>query len=262
MPVITNRKRIKRPLNHARIGYHNLVLNSSVVADDELPDFPASVLENPSTAERWRSNATSPSVNIFFNTGANVVNYVAIAAYKLENVFVEIRTDSNIINSTFVTKEMNEPILFLFDDVSTTKIGVVFIGPRSGSGTKEVGVIYTGRILEMERAFFSGHSPMVLSRNTTKTNNISEGGQYLGTSVIRRGQRGSFSWSNLSDRFYRNEFDPFVDFATNSPFFIAWNIKKHSSDIAFCFTEDDIIPRYNGTKNLIDVSFNAIGVIA
>jgi len=132
----------------------------------------------------------------------------------------------------------------------------------TGDTVPTIGVIFIGRTLEMQRAIYGGHSPITLSRVTKRTPVNSESGNNLGLSVVRRGVSTSFSWNNLTAQWYRNNFDPFVRYATQSAgtFFIAWRPSKYPNEVGYCWVDaNDITPSNNGTRNLMDVTMPVKG---
>src|SRR5690606_17351041 len=124
----------------------------------------------------------------------------------------------------------NEALMFLFEAVTARWFRLSITGAHDA----EIGVFYLGEVLQMQRAFYGGHSPINLSRRTTTIPRMSESGQFLSLSRIRQGYTGSASWRHLTAAWYRDNFDPFVQQATTRPFFLAWNPSQFPDEVVFC----------------------------
>jgi hypothetical protein len=108
----------------------------------------------------------------------------------------------------------------------------------------------------MQRGLYGGHSPINLSRVTVSRSNRSEGGQFLGRYIVRSGFKTSAEWGHLTASWYRENFDPFVESATQYPFFFAWRPETFPDEVAYCWTDGDIQPANMGIKTLMSVGIN------
>ena len=129
----------------------------------------------------------------------------------------------------------------------------------AGSTAPQIGVIYLGVALAMQRAIYAGHSPITLARRTVKRPTKSEDGQFLGSSTIRYGLQTGFAWKHLKAQWYRDNFDPFVKSARSKPFFIAWRPSKFPNEIAYGWSTGDITPSNMGVLDYMDVSMSVEG---
>jgi len=236
------------PPNHARIGYDNALRSASWSASSSEADFPPEALGNAMTVRRWRATGdTNESVTANFSS--QTVNYVGIAAHNLRGADVSIEVNGQATASFSPTG--TQAIMVLFEARTATSIKLTVNGV-----TPEIGVLYAGNLLVMERPFFSGHTPVRLARTTVTRPRQSESGEYLSMTRRRRGFETSASWQHLSDEFYRESFDPFVEHATTRPFFFAWNPDEHPDDVVYAWTSDEIRPSYMGIRDLIEVSMS------
>lgn len=241
------------PDSHARILYSNL-LNASSVTDAE-----KTLTTN--TWERWTS--ASGTMEARFQPVSSVkVNAIGIAAHNLGSTGSQVVVStSDTVNGTFTTRGVanptdNSPLLFLFDDVDDCEDVKVTI---TGGTDREVGVVYAGEALQMYRPIFGGVDPLDLNVDADYRNNISESGQFLGRTVIRRGSNGSFRWKNLNDEWVREKFKPFMESAITQPFFINWRPDFYDTT-AFGYTTRPIsISNSGGGNRLMSVSLNFRG---
>lgn len=251
MSIVTKIGRAEDDPSYARIGYESK-LNSASSTDAE-------AVLIPNTWERWTS-ASGTMQETFQTSSASKMNYIAIGAHNLGTKGSEVLVETSpTVAGTWTargsaTPTDNKPIFFLFDDVDTVADVRVTI---TGGTDREVGVIYAGEVLIMQRAIYGGHSPIVLSSVTDYQSAISDSGQFLGRTITRKGQRSSFSWSNLTPDWYREKFQPFVNSAKSNPFFIKWRPDKFSDEVAFGFTTGDIKPTNSGGgTSFLDVNLS------
>jgi len=236
------------PPNHARIGYDNALFNASWSATSQEPDFPPEALANAMTVRRWKAS-TDSNESVTATFPQQIVNYIGIAAHNLRGANVSVEVNGQAL-ATF-TPTGSQAIMVLFEARTATSIKLTVDGV-----TPEIGVLYAGEVLVMERPFFSGHSPVRLSRTTVTRPRKSESGEYLSMTRRRRGFETSASWQHLPDAWYRENFDPFVEHATTLPFFFAWNPDEHPDDVVYAWTSDEIRPSYMGIRDLMEVSMS------
>jgi len=247
-------ERASNDLSFARIGYNNLLVTPSVTA--------ANATLIPNTWERWTS-ASGTMLATFDPAAPAVMNFVGIAAHnlftagatiKIETTQAIIGGDSAYITQAVITPTSNAPIYVEFieaDPVERIRITI------TGGTNREVGVIYAGNALIMQQAIYGGHTPVNLASITDYRNAMSDSGQFLGRTIKRRGQATSFAWQNLTEQWYRDNFQPFVNSAKTTPFFIQWRPDYQNTEIAFGYTTGDITPsNQSGVTRLLSVSMS------
>lgn len=262
-PSITQNDYIQ-PLSHARIGYKNFVPDSTVTASSQEAAFPADSVQRESTYDRWQP--TSATGVLIVDQGASGVqgaSYAGIAAHTFgtQGATIELaHSDDNFTYSVVETLEPadNSAIMIIFPRIEARfwRLRIV-----SAAAAPQIGVLYLGEILEMQRPIYGGHSPITLSRQTERRPTKSEKGQWLGVSVVRYGLSTSYNWRNLTAAWYRANFDPFVESARSKPFFIAWRPSSYPQEVAYCWLppSQDIKPSNMGTRDLMEVSMPVEG---
>jgi hypothetical protein len=146
--------------------------------------------------------------------------------------------------------------MFLFEQVFASKFRVQLYGATA----PQIGVIFIGKTLDMQRAIYGGHSPITLSRDTINRPSMSERGQWLGTSIIRTGFSTSFAWEHLTADWYREFFDPFVEHARSKPYFIAWRPSTFPAEVGYVHSSGDIKPANMGIRDFMSVTVNTEGL--
>jgi len=238
--------------NGALIGYNNL-LTASTTSDAEKALV-------PNTWERWRPSSGAITVK-FQMAAAAEVDYIAIAAHALSGETFLLQTAPTVGGAVTDVDSFspltNAAILSRFE--TRTIQEVIFTGTLIAAN--EIGAIFAGKLLQMERSIYGGHSPMSLSQKNTFQSSKSDSGQFLGRNVTRKGAKGSFSWKNIDPDWYRDFFQPFVEVATIKPFFIVWQaLGAYSSEVSFVQTDGDIMPSNMGSgHSMMQVSMTVTG---
>ena len=252
--LIENNVTLPNP-THARIGWRDVT--NGVSASSAASDSPASSALTWQTYERWRPTSSPATLTATFD--ATPIDYIGIAAHTLseaDSVTFEVRVGgvwSEVLPGVIEGMEAadNEAIMLLVERrEGCTGVRVSF----SYSGeAPTVGKISAGLALTMFRPFYGGHSPAMLSRNTRKQPNVSEGGEWLGASIIRQGRSTSVAWDHIPAKWYRLYFDKFVHHARSHPFFFAWNPSRFP-DCIYAMATDDVQPANMGIRDLMSVS--------
>lgn len=246
------------PLSNSRIGIESITRTGAITASSAAAGFPAIAARNPLTYEFWRPTA----VPAWWKVDAGVpvaCDYLGIAAHTLgAGATVSLEYSSDDVSWTSIMSyapPTDAPLMFLFEEVTARYWRINVTGAVSS-----VGVVYIGKVLEMQRACFSGLSPINFSRNTSIRPVRSEGGQWLGRSVIREGSSMSVAYRHLDYDWYKDNFDPFVEQARTYPFFFAWRPDGYPETVGYVWTASDIAPSTMGIRDLLSVSFEMQGL--
>ena len=242
-------------LNHARIGYENLTYGLTPVASTSAAGRPAVAATYPTTFEFWTPTALPATWTVDFGT-AKAVDYCGLVA-DLNGATVLVQSSpDNVTWTTQATMTTGRIGMALFAEVSARywRLNVSGFFPL-------IAVVYLGKSLAMQRKIYQGHTPLTLARETEFTNNASEGGQWLGRSIVRKGASASCAWAHLKADWYRANFDPFVKAARTAPFFVGWRPQQYPAELGFVWTDGDIQPNNSGPRDFMDVSMSFRGLI-
>ena len=121
-----------------------------------------------------------------------------------------------------------------------------------------IGVAGIGTALEMDRAVKSGSTLAHEARNDKYINQKSEGGQFLGRSLIRQGVKFSVSFSVQTLSFVRGDWSAFLDHAEQKPFWYSWN--PDYDDAVFVWTDGlPSAPKFD-RHNTLSLSMKLMGI--
>lgn len=247
------------PLTHARIGWQTFTRDVTATVSSAAAGFPALALRNSLTYEHWQ--ASSMPATAAWDAGvARDVDYLGIASHTIGSsaATVAVEYSTNGVDWTVVaetTPADDEPLMFIFG-VVTARYWRIRL---TGSTAPFIGAVYIGKLLEMMRPIYGGHTPINLSRDTVIRPQISQAGQWLGRAIVRKGLSTTASWKHLDANWYRTYFDPFVESAREYPFFFAWRPADHPDEVAYCWVGGDIAPSNMGIRNLMEVSVTMEG---
>jgi len=248
------------PLNHARILYENQLVQYSSIGISSGSNRSHTVV--PNTWQRWSFTAASLNI-ISYNMGATfTADTICIGAHNLAGGKVTVFYDPDTSPGGFVmleqrTVDTNDPIMFHFDEAFD--YGRIQINIEDVSGDKFVGYISVGIALQMQRPFFSGHTPITDADVTRYYHNETESGEIIGQSIRSQGFETQAQWNNIDDGWYREYFAPFKQYAKLRPFFFAWNLAEYPDDVGFCRISEDVSAPYSGTRKLRSISMKLLG---
>jgi hypothetical protein len=238
------------PLNYARILYDNTLLNGTATATSD--NAGSANLLTPSTYDKWRPT-TNPS-DCTLTGSSQSCDYVAIAAHNLSGSTVVINvSDGGALTEVYnAVVPSNLPLLVRFTEATYDRVFIEI----TGTTTAEIAVVYLGKELAMMRPNYSGYSPATLSSKDVFTPQTSDGGQFLGKQLVRKGYNTQASFSHLTYDWYELYFQPFVLHAKKYPYFWAWNLSEHPTEVVYGWTNQNIKPSLMGIRNWIEVSFD------
>ena len=254
---------IQNPLsypNYPRIAYQNFVSSATLTASSAATGFAANNLKNPLTWNFWRPSSVTATME--FNLGAvRTVDYCGIAAHncgtKGNTITLEYWDgDSWVTIDTHVPTD-DSVILFLFDPI----LAQVFRLSISGGTAPTISTVYMGQALVSQRSMYVGHTPITLNQKHVVRPQRSEGGQWLGRSVIRQAAQANIALKHLTAAWVRTYLEPFIESAVNYPFFFAWRPTEFPAEVGYCWTGDDIVPQNTGPRDLMSVAFTVDGII-
>lgn len=246
-----------------RIGWHNLVTQSNVTADGSATDHPVSYIGNPATYLYWKgANSDAQTVSVSLSS-AKTVNYMALARHNLgtsgAEYVIESSTDGNTWTELTDARVLpnDHSLIHEFEDTFASHFRIS-IG--SGSRAPEIGVMYLGSILRLQRRIYVGHTPITYGRQSKVTTNFSEDGQFLGRIVQSRMYESSVSLQNITPDWYREELDPFFHDAVENPFFIAWRPSQYPTETGYVWLKGDASMSNQRSNGMVTAEFSFQGI--
>jgi hypothetical protein len=263
-PFIASAAAAGQPLNLPRIGHQTYTqgaLPADVTASTDQVSFPKDAPLRPGTYEFWQPTALPATWVLDFN-GVKSIDYVGIAAHNLFTCAASVKVETQLGAGAYtlfaadLAPGDNTPIMFVGDAVNCNRVRLTI----SGLGAKpSLGVIYVGAALVMERPVSTPYTPISLARETTLKNTFSRSGQFLGQDFRRNGVVNDIAFSDLSAAFIRNSFNAFAKAARKFPYFCTWCPLYYPLEVGYVWTDKDIRPKYQGMRDMMQVSWNMVG---
>lgn len=256
--------------NTPLIGYQNLVTTSNITATTAATGSPATNLANPSTLLTWTGANLSPLATEYLTANVQSVeglDYVGIARHNLGTaqtiVSVEGVTDggaspevwTELVGETMLADDA--PAIFRFTSQALAKVRLKL---QPGTVAPSIAVMYTGKLLQIQRNIFVGHTPITYGRRTEFATSRTESGNFGGRIVLSEWTETKLSLSLLTSAWYRANFDAFVDAAKTDPFFFAWRPGDYPAEIGYCWTTDDPIPQNDDATGMMSVGLSMRGI--
>jgi len=255
------------PAKNPRIGYHNLLTAATTILTSTTvpPGMEKENLTDYFSWTYWRS-ANYPATLTIDAGSAQDVDYVGIAGHTLfsDQSSVKVEYSTNATTWTECVSPFypasNAPLMFIFSAVTARYFRVTLAAVGGGTLPAAIGVLNIGQTLVIPHSLYVGHTPITMRKITDIRPNKTEAGQWIGRSVIRRGNSASVELTHLSADWYRSNFQEFVDHAINYPYFFSWRPDEYPREVGFGWTDEDIIPQLTGPGDMMSVSFEITGI--
>ncbi len=222
------------------VGWHNLLTTTgTVAADSEDPLYPASNLANPTTAELWVS-LVSTAQNVTFSQAGDVVetDYVGIVRHNLGSEQIPVAVEGYIGGGW---EEIVQEVLLSNDDTAMFRYTPGYYSDvrfafGAGNAPPRVSIAYWGKLLVLPRRIYVGHTPINYGRSVEATTGVSQSGQFLGRIITNESFGTSFPQENIDRDWYRTYMVPFLEAATEFPFFFAWRPYTFPREVGYVWT--------------------------
>ena len=248
------------------VGYENFVTSSIVSTTTQNSLYPRSNLANHSTHLVWKGTSSVADEDIVLTfSGGQELDYIAIAEHNFGteaiSVAVSGATDGVPTYATLATgilQSDDAPLLVRFAKATYTHIRIRL---SPGSGPPQAAVVYAGRIMELPRNIYVGHTPITLGKRNRIVVGRSESGAFLGRVTTGQGNETSVAMKNLEPAWYRNFMKPFTDAAESSPFFFGWRPGTYPDEIGYAWLTSDPIPVNERSNGMMSVELQMSGVV-
>lgn len=251
------------------LGYDNLYLQTGAVVADSGADagFPsANATSWLTSGGGWQTTGAGDRTLVATLLAAANANSYAIYKHNLGTLglTVKLQYSSDGAAWTDVTGSEKTPaddtvIYFVATAPVSAKYWRIHIAGMAAGETLIVGQAFIGESLQVFSPPEPGWSPPNLALNNEFVNSRSEGGDFLGRSLVRRGSKTDFSIGLVDADWVRTDWLPFLLAAEEHPFYHAWDTVNYPSEVSFCYTTKTQKPKYVSSRWMsIDLSFFAL----
>lgn len=242
------------------ICWQQLVTVSSIAATSEESGYPATNLANPATHLGWRATSTALQ-DLTVSSLSMPISYIAIAKHNLGSAQCPVQVD--VADPTYrtvagpVLLPDDTPAIFVFPEATPTDARLRI---DTGSEAPRVSVLYCGNALQVERRIYANHTPLKYAREIDVMSGLSESGNFLGRIVTRERRAAPVKFSLIDPDWYRENFDPFLISAKESPFFFAWRPATYPREAGFAWLTNDPKPVPEPPSNLVGIELQLAGI--
>lgn len=249
--------------DHPVIGWENRLSSASLSATASDADYPVTNLLNPATHLYWKGADTQTQYITHVTGGASPYDFVGIAGHNLGSGgwTVSIEGDTGAGYATIAGPAVpadDSPLMFRWTAASYTGVRVKLTG---GSIVPRIAVLFMGGLLVLERKVKSPHTPINMGREVKTVSGRSQAGNFLGSITLSEGRTADISFENLTDTWYRENMDEFVDYAAlRNPFFFAWLPDTFSADVGYGWCASDPRPSIHHVNGMMKISLSVDAV--
>lgn len=205
----------------------------------------------------WPALVDESGIKINVNTAGQSVDYIGIARHNLNQISLTVTVRYNgitVVNAVPISDV--QALLFLQNEAVPDNVEIIIKGATIAP---QIGVIYIGKSLRLERNIYVGHTPITYGRNRKTINGVSENGQYLGGIDVRSNNVTSVNLQNLTPTWYRSFLDPFFKLSPRIPCFWAWRPETYPDEVGYAWVEGEPNMSNQRANGMVQVSWNFKG---
>jgi len=198
----------------------------------------------------------SSQASIEIDLGSNTsISFASVAAHNAGDVAGAFRIQYKVLagdawsdsGSGPAVPADNQAVAFYFAAVSARFWRIY---ATSVTANLEIGVFFLGNPVTLPRTIYQGYAPPITANVVDLQSRVSEGGNLLGSSVVRKGSTAAASLTLVEDSYLRADaWKAFQrHFNTGGGFFWAWRPTKYG-DIFYAWRSGGVIaPSNTGPK--------------
>jgi hypothetical protein len=251
------------------LGYASLYLQTGAVpaASAEDSGFPASNATSWLTSGGgWQATGAGDKTLAVTLLAASSANSFGIYKHNLGTLGLTVKLQYSSNGTTwtdFTGSEKNPADDTVIYFVGTAPVSAsywrIHIAGMAAGETLIIGQAFIGLSLQVFSPPEPGWVPPNLALNNEFINSRSEGGDFLGRSLIRKGSKTDFSVGLVDAGWVRTNWLPFLTAAEQHPFYHAWDTVNFPLEVSYSYTDKIRPPKYVSSRWMaIDLSFFAL----
>jgi hypothetical protein len=248
-----------------KIGYQNLLelSTSTITVTDETSGFEKALAYNWKTFDGWKPQSAGTVYYTVDLGSAMSVDYWASAKHTLGTNGGSIKLQYSSDNFSADTNDFAAALspsddTVMFQTVSTAISARYWRWEITSTPVSFFAVLALGEALELVRAVKSGFMLPHEARSNKVLDQKSEGGAFLGRSIINKGIKAMMRFDTLPLDFGRSDWSAFLDHAELKPFFFSWN--PDYQDTVYAWLDRDPTPTAYDRINTIRVGIRIRGL--
>lgn len=253
------------------IGYDNLYLRTGAVvaASSEDSGFPGSAAASWLTSGGgWQTTGAGDKTLSVTLPSAEDGNSYGIYKHNIGTLGLTVKLQSSPDGSTWTdvtgsekTPGNDDVIFFVVSAPVSAKFWRIHIAGLAAGETLIIGQAFIGDSFLVFSPPESGFTPPNLALNSKYITSRSDGGDFMGRSLVRKGNKTGFSVSLVERGWVRSTWLPFLKAAEKTPFYYGWDTLNFQAEVAFCYSDKKIeIPKYV-SSGYMAISLNFFALI-
>ena len=230
------------------ISTSNVLIGKTPTITDAGVSEDANNISDPDHSLNYTCGSSASNFAVSYGAQSNI-SYVGVSGHNAStpaSATVQLYDGALLIDSVVIKRNHN--IMFTFPSMTFTDLKVVFVtNPVSYQMT--VSFIAAGQHLTIKSGEQAGYNRAWLNRSTVQ--NITTNLQVAPVAGTMKAvsQKGSLSFPNQMAAFSRDEWQDFIDFSFDQPFFIK-ELESNPESSYTCFNPKHDIKAHSSTRNL------------
>jgi hypothetical protein len=230
------------------ISTSNVLIGVTPFITDQGIQQTAANISDPDHSVNYTSGSSTNNFTVNYGAQANI-SYVGVSGHNAAtpaNATVQLYDGATLID--VVTIKRNHNIMFTFATMSFTDLKVVFItAPLTYQTT--LSFMAAGQHLTISSGEQAGYKRPWLNRSTTQKTTTNLTVAPIAGTVKSKPLKGSLSFPNEAALFTEGDWQNFIDFSFEQPFFIKEQVSKPESSY-LCFDPSHDIKAHSQTREL------------
>ena len=242
--------------NHPFVAWDNLMRRASLSGDAVATDGALANAATWTTYDRWRPAGTgAKQITALIAADEAPVTFLAIEAHNLAAIGATVQWAYSVAatGGTWVSFDAIAAdagaMAWRFMPVQARRWRLTVTVPAGKAAN--IGCIFIGAELILPLPMYQGFAPRIVPTEITLESNVSEGGNLMGSAVVRKGSTLSVNLDLLPACWVRGDFMPFMDWFNRARgVFFAWRPMKYPEDIHYGWRSGSVIrPENSGPKD-------------
>ena len=248
--------------NNPFVAWENIGAGGTLGGTAVLTDGDRANAFSGSTYDYWLPDVAGTTAYLSTQITSQTIGFVGIAAHNLADLSATVAIENSADGSTWAdagagdhVPASNDPIAFRLPiSGNSAPYWRIAVTGLTASDPLYIGVAFFGTELVFPRRFYQGFAPALGATEVQLQSSVSEGGNLVGSSVIRQGQTLQAELGNIAPTFIRGtDFRGFMDhYNAGKPSFFGWRPEKYSGDLHYTWRAGGTLrPENTGPNELM-----------
>ncbi len=230
------------------IGHQNLFESATVTASNEATGFEKENAYDKRTSTWWKPGVIgTQTLQAVFGSN-QTVDFFGVIGHNLgtEGATIKLQYSTNSGGSwsdLFSVTPTDDKCIFRRTGASQSA-DYWRVEITNTTVDTLLAVAAFGQALTLPEGMRTGFKPPVLARKKKITNSKTDGGQFIGRSVISEGNETTVIQSLVTPAWVTSNWESLIDRIEVAPFFFSWDYEDYQADAAYCWTRKITHPYY------------------